>query len=120
MSSVGAPIQDEAPPPIHRQFLGKLPGLLKLWWSHRITFSISLVVTLSALLIYILTFVGEHPNPAPFFEYIQGLELRTLDTRFRYRGSSHNKRDDNIIIVDIDQRSQEVLGRWPFSRTNFA
>jgi adenylate cyclase len=28
--------------------------------------------------------------------------------------------DSNIAIVDIDQRSQEVLGRWPFSRVHFA
>ena len=28
--------------------------------------------------------------------------------------------DPRIIIVDIDQRSQEILGRWPFSRTYFA
>ena len=28
--------------------------------------------------------------------------------------------DPRIVIVDIDQRSQEGLGKWPFSRTNFA
>ena len=28
--------------------------------------------------------------------------------------------DSRIVIVDIDQHSQEVLGKWPFSRTHFA
>src|SRR5262249_1558538 len=27
--------------------------------------------------------------------------------------------DPRIVIVDIDQHSQEVLGKWPFSRSNF-
>src|SRR5205823_2744356 len=28
--------------------------------------------------------------------------------------------DPRIVIVDIDQHSQEVLGKWPFSRSHFA
>ena len=93
-------------------------GLFPSWWRHKVSFTISLSITASALLIYVFTFVGERPTP--IFEFIQRLELNALDTRFRYRGRSHTHPDPRIVIVDIDQHSQEVLGRWPFSRTHFA
>jgi adenylate cyclase len=77
---------------------------------------ISLVVTLLGLGIYLATFVGERPTP--LFEFIDRLELSTLDTRFRLRGTDHP--DPRIVIVAIDQRSQDLLGRWPFPRNVFA
>jgi adenylate cyclase len=51
---------------------------------------------------------------------LQRLEFNSLDTRFRYRPAAATPVDPRIVIVDIDQRSQEALGKWPFSRTNFA
>ena len=75
-------------------------------------------MTAVALAIYILTFVGERPTP--LFDFIQRIELGSLDTRFRYRPSNYTRPDPRIVVVDIDQHTQEVLGRWPFSRTHFA
>jgi adenylate cyclase len=92
--------------------------LLQTWWQHRVSFLLSLSITFFALLLYILTFVGERPTP--IFEFVQRLELATLDTRFRYRPQRYSHPDPRIVVIDIDQRAQEVLGRWPFSRTNFA
>ena len=92
--------------------------LLQTWWRHRVSFLLSLSITFCALLLYVLTFVGERPTP--IFEFVQRLELATLDTRFRYRPRRFAHPDPRIVVVDIDQRAQEVLGRWPFSRTNFA
>ena len=92
--------------------------LLQSWWRHRVSFLLSLSITIFALLLYVLTFVGERPTP--IFEFVQRLELATLDTRFRYRPLRFSHPDPRIVVVDIDQRAQEVLGRWPFSRTNFA
>jgi len=83
-----------------------------------VSFGISLGVTAVALTIYILTFVGERPTP--LFDFIQRIELGSLDTRFRYRPTSYSRPDPRIVVVDIDQHTQEVLGRWPFSRTHFA
>jgi adenylate cyclase len=113
-----APGGSASPPRIRRGPLQSIARLFRTWWSHKVSFAISLMLTASALLIYLFTFVGERPTP--FFEFIQRLELSTLDTRFRLRGRSHSRPDSRIIIVDIDQHSQEVLGRWPFSRTHFA
>ncbi len=92
--------------------------LFRAWWQHKVSLGISLGITAAALLIYLFTFVGERPTP--LFEFIQRYELNALDTRFRYRGRRQTHADPRIVIVDIDQRSQEILGRWPFSRSNFA
>src|SRR5947207_2828280 len=92
--------------------------LLLTWWRHRVSFVISVVITLLALVLYYFTFVGERTTP--IFNFIQRLEYDSLDTRFRYRPRSATPIDPRIVIVDIDQHSQEVLGKWPFSRTHFA
>jgi adenylate cyclase len=88
----------------------------RAWWDHRASLGISLVVTVLALGVYLATFVGERSTP--IFEFINRLELASLDTRFRLRGTA--RPDPRIVIVDIDQRSQELLGRWPFPRSVFA
>jgi adenylate cyclase len=92
--------------------------LLQTWWRHRVSFLLSLGITLFALTIYYLVFLQE--KRTPLSELAQRLELDTLDTRFRYRPVGVAHPDSRIVIVDIDQRAQEVLGRWPFSRTYFA
>ena len=103
---------------MRRTLIRRFLGLFRSWWQHKASFGISVGVAALGLFLYFFTFAGERPTP--LFESIQRLELNTLDTRFRYRGRSHTRRDPRIIIVDIDQRSQEVLGRWPFSRSHFA
>jgi adenylate cyclase len=92
--------------------------LLQEWWQHRVSFLISLVITLTALGLYIVTYIGEHPSPLLVF--MERLELDALDTRFRLRPARYTPPDPRIVIVDIDQKSQEGLGKWPFSRSNFA
>src|SRR5258707_2602773 len=92
--------------------------LLLSWWQHRVSFLISLAITISAFALYFFTFFGE--SPTPIFNFLQRFEYSSLDTRFRYRSASATPVDPRIGIVDIDQRSQEVLGKWPFSRIHFA
>src|SRR2546423_8538076 len=92
--------------------------LLLTWWRHRVSFVISIVITLLSLGLYYFTFVGERTTP--IFNFIQRLEYDSLDTRFRYPPPGATPIHPRIVIVDIDQHSQEVLGKWPFSRTHFA
>src|SRR5579863_6902762 len=87
--------------------------LLVSWWQHRASFLISLSVTLAALLIYFFSFFGE--SPTPIFGFLERLEDSSLDMRFLYRPASATPVDPRIVIVDIDQHTQEVLGKWPFS-----
>src|SRR5215470_4352420 len=92
--------------------------LLLSWWRHRVSFVLSLGITLLALVVYYLVFVQEARTPIS--EFAQRLELNSLDTRFRFRPLQSTHPDPRIVIVDIDQQAQEVLGRWPFSRAYFA
>jgi adenylate cyclase len=91
---------------------------LRAWWKRRVPFLISVGLTAFAIGIYAYTFIGDRPTA--LFSFVNRLELNALDLRFRLRPESYKHPDPRIIIVDIDQRSQEVLGRWPFSRTYFA
>src|SRR5215472_9212537 len=100
-----------------RGFFG-LYELLQSWWRHRVSFLLSLCIALFALSVYYLVFLQE--KKTPLSELAQRLELDTLDTRFRYRPARYTHPDSRIVIVDIDQKAQEVLGRWPFSRAYFA
>jgi adenylate cyclase len=96
----------------------RLRELFASWWDHRVSFLISVGITLAAFVVYYFTFIGERPTP--IFTFVQRLELDALDMRFSYRPAKATPHDPRIVIVDIDQHSQEVLGRWPFSRSNFA
>jgi adenylate cyclase len=93
-----------------------LLGVFRQWWKHKGSFSISLLVTLIFGGVYVYVFVGEARDP--FSEYVNRQEQTALDTRFRVRGTASP--DPRIVIVAIDQRAQEVLGRWPFARSHFA
>src|ERR1700675_3922065 len=92
--------------------------LLQSWWRHRVSFILSLFITIASLSVYYLVFLQE--KRTPISELAERLELDTLDTRFRYRRQRFSAKDSPIVIVDIDQKAQEVLGRWPFSRSYFA
>jgi adenylate cyclase len=92
--------------------------LLVSWWRHRVSFAISVLITLIALTLYYFTFFGE--KPTPLLQFIERLEFTSLDTRFRLRPANASPVDSRIVIVDIDQKSQEVFGKWPFSRVYFA
>ena len=91
---------------------------LLAWWQRRVPFAISVGLTAFALAIYTFAFIGDRPTA--LFSFINRLELNALDLRFRLRPDQYKHPDPRIVIVDIDQRSQEVLGRWPFSRSYFA
>jgi adenylate cyclase len=92
--------------------------LLVSWWQHRVSFLISLGITFLALVVYFFSFFGE--SPTPILGFLQRLENSSLDMRFLYRPASATPIDPRIAIVDIDQHTQEVLGKWPFSRVHFA
>jgi adenylate cyclase len=91
--------------------------LLAAWWQHRASFFISLGITLVALTVYFFTFLGDRSTP--LFDFLKRFEYDTLDTRFRYRPARYSPPDPRVVIVAVDQRSQEVFGKWPFPRKYF-
>jgi adenylate cyclase len=95
----------------------RVRSLLWEWWQHRSSFFISLGITLAALTIYLFTFLGDRSST--LFDFLKRFEYDTLDTRFRYRPTRYTPPDSRIVVVSIDQQSQEVLGKWPFPRKYF-
>ena len=69
-----------------------------------------------ALTLYVFAWLV--PRSEPVFQFIKDVEARTLDMRFRARGP--RQPDPRIVIVAIDQKSQDILGHWPFPRSVFA
>jgi adenylate cyclase len=81
--------------------------------------AISLAISVIFLALYYFVLLGERRGAGD--NILSRFELSTVDTRFLIRQRLQPPRvDPRIIIVDIDQKAQEVLGRWPFSRINFA
>jgi adenylate cyclase len=83
---------------------------------HRAGLVISTVVCVLSLVSYGYLYIAARPDPLLIFLY--EIELKTLDMRFRIRGT--RPPTSPIVIVTIDQKSQDVLGHWPFSRSKFA
>jgi adenylate cyclase len=66
--------------------------------------------------LYTAVYLRPHPNP--FLRFLVNIELKTLDVRFQLRGP--RPPGPAVVIVAIDEKSQDVLGRWPFPRSYFA
>ena len=80
--------------------------------------AISFALFLMSFGLYFFLYLSPPRDDLPLLEFLKAIELKTLDVRFVLRGP--REPDPRIVIVTIDQQSQDVLGRWPFSRTNFA
>ncbi|MDQ3028089.1 MAG: CHASE2 domain-containing protein, partial [Pseudomonadota bacterium] len=52
------------------------------------------------------------------FRFIQQLELWAYDTRLRL--FMPNTLDPRVVILDIDEKSLNAEGRWPWSRNKVA
>lgn len=48
------------------------------------------------------------------FSLLEGLSLKLFDLNFKAQGVVESRKD--VVIIAIDQKSQEKLGRWPWSR----
>ncbi len=77
---------------------------------------ISATVCLVSLALYTALYLASYMPP--FLRLLADVELRTLDLRFRLRGV--RQPESSVVIVAIDQKSQDILGRWPFPRNYLA
>jgi adenylate cyclase len=82
----------------------------------RVGFLVSFVICIISLALYIAVYFVFHANP--LLQFLANIELKTLDMRFQLRGKVEP--GPPVVIVAIDQKSEEVLGRWPFPRKYFA
>ena len=74
---------------------------MKLWRIN--AFKLGVLITLGVVCLYLLKI--------PFLEFI---ELKALDLQFLARGTE--KPGSEIVLVTIDEKSLDELGRWPWSR----
>ena len=49
-----------------------------------------------------------------WLEFYEGMENKLLDLRFLNRGKIETR--DDITTLDMDDKSLQVVGRWPWSR----
>jgi adenylate cyclase len=100
-----------------RRVLGQFVlGLLRFVRKYRTGLLISTAICLISLGLYVALYLAAHPHPA--LQFLADIELRTLDVRFQLRGP--RPPGPEVVIVAIDQKSQDELGRWPFARSYFA
>ncbi|MBI5967841.1 MAG: CHASE2 domain-containing protein, partial [Deltaproteobacteria bacterium] len=86
-------------------FISKGRKLKKFF--HLSGLKIALIFTLAVLVIYYL-----EPN------FLSLLELKTLDLRFLSRGKMATTGE--VVLVAIDEKSLDELGRWPWPRNRLA
>jgi adenylate cyclase len=82
----------------------------------RVDIGLAVVVTLAGLGIYAFTGIGG--NTRAFFSFLNNIEQRTLDARFRMRG--HRPVDDRVAIIGIDEKTLQKVGAWPIPRNAYA
>jgi adenylate cyclase len=94
----------------------ELESLLRRVPFRRVDLLISAVVTLIALAVY--AYVATGATTRSVFSFIQNVELRSLDARFRMRGTRPH--DPRIVIVGIDEKTLHAVGSWPIARSAYA
>ena len=76
-------------------------------------FKIGLLLTAMVLFVYVVDQVQDH-HLASFFRQV---ELKAYDYRFKLRGQRNPGED--VVILAIDEKSIEELGRFPWARRVF-
>ncbi len=85
---------------------------------NRMAVLISIVICAMSLTLYARIYLLPQSNPSTFLQFLDNIELKTLDARFQVRGE--RPPGPAVVIVAIDPKSQDMLGRWPFPRSYFA
>ena len=71
--------------------------------------SLRIGIILTLVMIYAI-----HKQP----HFLEQLEARAYDMRFRVRGPKPGAPE--IVIIQMDEKSVDKLGRWPWPRTDSA
>src|SRR6185436_4502699 len=80
-------------------------------------FSWSSLIRMAAGVCVVLVFLA-HEADLVNFRFIQQLELWAYDTRLRL--FMPKTLDPRVVILDIDEKSLNAEGRWPWSRNKLA
>jgi adenylate cyclase len=97
------------------------------WWANfadrmarlpakRVEVGIAAAVTVLALTVYIL--VALAGRSFAIFSFLDTVEIRSLDARFKARGP--RPIDDRIVIVGLDEKTLQKVGSYPIARNYYA
>lgn len=89
--------------------MGRLPA-------KRVELGIAVVVTLLALALYSYAVYGF--GSSAVLSFLQTIELRSLDARFKARET--RPVDDRIVIVGLDEKTLQKVGSFPIARNYYA
>jgi adenylate cyclase len=98
-----------------KEYQGRLEDLLGRVPAKRVDMAIAGVVTLLALVLYAFVVMGGARLAA--LSFLQTIELRSLDARFRARGT--RPVDDRIVIVALDEKTLQKVGSFPIARNYY-
>lgn len=82
----------------------------------RIDLILAVIFTSLGLVVYAFVVLGQSSKAG--FSFLNNIELRSLDERFRLRGTRPH--DEGIVIVDIDEKTLQKVGAWPVPRDAYA
>jgi adenylate cyclase len=99
-----------------REKLKPLGDKLSQLPTKRVDIALAVLVTLVGLAIY--SFIVYGGSTRALFSFLNNIEQRTLDARFRIRGK--RPVDDRIVIVGIDEKTLQKVGAWPIPRNAYA
>jgi adenylate cyclase len=99
-----------------KKLASKIESIAQRLPAKKIDIALAVVVTIAGLLLY--SFVEIGGNTKAGFSFINNIELRSLDARFRLRGPRPH--DDRIVIVGIDENTLQKVGAWPIPRNAYA
>jgi adenylate cyclase len=99
-----------------KKFVSKIAAMLERLPAKKIDLALAAVITALGVALYSFVVYGESEKAG--FSFINNIELRSLDARFRMRGTRPH--DDRIVIVGIDEKTLQKVGAWPIPRNAYA
>ncbi|MCU1308877.1 MAG: adenylate/guanylate cyclase [Candidatus Angelobacter sp.] len=99
-----------------KKIVDKITALLERLPAKKVDLGLAVLITLAGLALYSFVVYGKSEKAG--FSFVNNVELRSLDARFRLRGPRPH--DDRIVIVGMDEKTLQKVGAWPIPRNAYA
>jgi adenylate cyclase len=105
---------------------GKFADLVGRVPAKRVDMGIAAAVTLLAIMVYVLVAITAQTRA--LFGFLDTMELRSLDARYKTRGPRHSCPgqaasrdcvDDRIVIIGLDEKTLQKVGSYPIARNYY-
>ena len=105
---------------------GKFADLVGKVPAKRVDMGIAAAVTLLAVVVYVLVAITAQTRA--LFGFLDTIELRSLDARYKTRGPRHacpgqaasrDCVDDRIVIIGLDEKTLQKVGSFPIARNYY-